>query len=81
MALVALVKATASRLAREGAMLCREVMGGNGIVLENDVAKALADVEVRSADREQASKETCLQLSYPFLSFTFFLIPSGLVHL
>ncbi|KAL8429538.1 hypothetical protein ACSSS7_006550 [Eimeria intestinalis] len=45
MALVALVKATASRLAREGAKLCREVVGGNGIVLENGVAKALADVE------------------------------------
>lgn len=45
MALVALVKATASRMAREGAQLCREVLGGNGIVLENGVAKALADVE------------------------------------
>lgn len=47
MTLVALVKATTSRLAREGAQLCREVMGGNGIVLENGVAKALADIEVR----------------------------------
>ncbi|KAL8432422.1 hypothetical protein Efla_000199 [Eimeria flavescens] len=45
MPLVALVKATASRMAREGAKLCREVVGGNGIVLENGVAKALADVE------------------------------------
>lgn len=45
MALVALLKATTSRLAREGAKLCREVMGGNGILLDNGVAKALADVE------------------------------------
>ncbi|KAL8446779.1 hypothetical protein Emed_004781 [Eimeria media] len=45
MPLVALVKATASQLAREGAKLCREVVGGNGIVLENGVAKALADIE------------------------------------
>lgn len=46
MALVALVKATTSRLAREGTQLCREVMGGNGILLENGAAKALADIEV-----------------------------------
>lgn len=45
MALVALVKATTSRLAREGTQLCREVLGGNGIVLDNGVAKALADIE------------------------------------
>lgn len=45
MALIALVKATTSRLAREGALLCREIVGGNGIVLENGVGKALADIE------------------------------------
>lgn len=46
MALVALVKATTTQLAREGVRLCREVMGGNGIILDYGVAKALADIEV-----------------------------------
>lgn len=45
MPLVALVKATSSRLAREGISVCREVMGGNGIELKRGVAKALADIE------------------------------------
>lgn len=44
-ALPALVKATASLWAREGTKLCREIMGGNGILLDFSVAKAFADVE------------------------------------
>ena len=53
MPLISLVKATASRLAREGALLCREAMGGNGILIELGAAKALADIEVSNAGRHE----------------------------
>ncbi|PFH38623.1 acyl-CoA dehydrogenase domain-containing protein [Besnoitia besnoiti] len=45
MAHIALAKATCSRMAREGISLCREVLGGNGIVTDFGVAKFHADVE------------------------------------
>ncbi|KYK63765.1 acyl-CoA dehydrogenase domain-containing protein [Toxoplasma gondii TgCatPRC2] len=45
MAHIALAKATCSRVAREGIALCREVLGGNGIVTDFGVAKFHADIE------------------------------------
>lgn len=41
----ALAKAETSRLARESVALAREVVGGNGILLEHDVARFFADAE------------------------------------
>jgi glutaryl-CoA dehydrogenase len=41
----ALSKAFVTSRARETVALCREVLGGNGIVLENGVAKPFADAE------------------------------------
>jgi len=41
----ALSKAFVTSRARESVALCREVVGGNGIVLENGVAKPFADAE------------------------------------
>jgi glutaryl-CoA dehydrogenase len=41
----ALSKAFVTSKARETVALCREVLGGNGIVLENGVAKPFADAE------------------------------------
>lgn len=43
--LISLVKATTSAFARFGVSLCREALGGNGILINLNVAKALADVE------------------------------------
>ncbi|QEW04988.1 glutaryl-CoA dehydrogenase [Microbacterium lushaniae] len=41
----ALAKLQTARLARETVALAREVVGGNGILLENDVARFFADAE------------------------------------
>ena len=41
-----LVKAWTSLIGREAARLGREMMGGNGIIIDNYVMKALADMEV-----------------------------------
>jgi glutaryl-CoA dehydrogenase len=41
----ALAKAFVTTRARETVAMCREALGGNGIVLENGVAKAFADAE------------------------------------
>jgi len=38
-------KAIVSRLARETCALAREICGGNGILLENHVMKAMMDLE------------------------------------
>ena len=43
---VARVKANCTRLGREVCALAREVCGGNGIILENHVIKAMNDMEV-----------------------------------
>ena len=43
---VARAKANATRLGRETCALARECFGGNGILLENHVMKAMADMEV-----------------------------------
>ena len=43
---MARAKANASRLGRETVALARECFGGNGILLENHVIKAMADMEV-----------------------------------
>ena len=45
MALIARTKAICTKSAREVCGLAREVMGGNGILLENDTMKALMDIE------------------------------------
>lgn len=42
----ALAKATTTRLARESAACGRDLLGGNGILTENEVSKLMADVEV-----------------------------------
>lgn len=44
--MIARAKANATRLGRETCALAREVCGGNGILLENHVIKALNDMEV-----------------------------------
>lgn len=41
----ALAKMQTARMARESAALAREVLGGNGILLENDAARFFADAE------------------------------------
>jgi len=41
----ALAKMQTARLARESVALGREVLGGNGILLENDAARFFADAE------------------------------------
>jgi glutaryl-CoA dehydrogenase len=41
----ALAKMQTARLARETVALAREVLGGNGILLEHDVARFFADAE------------------------------------
>ena len=46
MGMIAMVKGFASDQAREVAKLGREMMGGNGIIHENYVIKALVDAEV-----------------------------------
>jgi len=43
---VARAKAMATRLGRETVALARECFGGNGILLENHVMKAMGDMEV-----------------------------------
>ena len=43
---VARAKANCTRLGREVVPLARECVGGNGIILENHVIKAFADMEV-----------------------------------
>ena len=43
---MARAKANASRLGRETCALARECLGGNGILLEHHVMKAMADMEV-----------------------------------
>lgn len=42
---VARVKANSTRLGRETVALARECLGGNGILLEHRVMKAMADME------------------------------------
>ncbi|MEL4505010.1 acyl-CoA dehydrogenase family protein [Luteococcus sp. H138] len=42
----AMAKATTTRLARESAAAGRNLLGGNGILTENEVSKLLADVEI-----------------------------------
>jgi alkylation response protein AidB-like acyl-CoA dehydrogenase len=42
---IARAKASATRLGRETVALAREVCGGNGILLENRVMKAVMDME------------------------------------
>ena len=42
---IAMAKAECTRNAREVSQLAREVMGGNGILLENQAIKALMDIE------------------------------------
>nr|AZL94499.1 acyl-CoA oxidase [Nephromyces sp. MMRI] len=42
---IALAKATCSRLCREGASLCREVCGGNGVVADYGVIISMLDAE------------------------------------
>ncbi|CDI79504.1 cDNA clone:001-121-B01, full insert sequence, related, partial [Eimeria acervulina] len=44
-ALISLIKGTTSLWSREAIKLCREAMGGNGILLGLQTAKALADIE------------------------------------
>lgn len=44
--MVARAKANATRVGRETCALARECMGGNGIILENQVIKAMNDMEV-----------------------------------
>jgi alkylation response protein AidB-like acyl-CoA dehydrogenase len=39
-------KGMSTKLAKEVAFLGREIMGGNGILLENHVIKAMLDLEV-----------------------------------
>jgi alkylation response protein AidB-like acyl-CoA dehydrogenase len=43
---IARAKANATRLGRETVALARECMGGNGIILEYHVMKAMGDMEV-----------------------------------
>ena len=43
---VSLIKGYASLVAREVAGLCREVMGGDGILIENQAMKHMNDIEV-----------------------------------
>ena len=42
---IARAKALATRLGRETCALARESLGGNGILLENQVMKAMSDME------------------------------------
>lgn len=69
-ALPALVKATASLWAREGTKLCREIMGGNGILLDFSVAKAFADVEVRSRLQQALQHHCCCCYSHCYYCTT-----------
>lgn len=41
-----MVKAYVTKLGREAAHIGRELLGGNGILIENKVMKILADMEV-----------------------------------
>ena len=43
--MIAMAKANCTKQAREVIQLCREICGGNGILLENQVMKALQDIE------------------------------------
>ena len=43
---IARAKANATRLGRETCALARECLGGNGIILDQHVIKALGDLEV-----------------------------------
>ena len=43
---IARAKGTATRLGRETCALARESLGGNGIILDQHVMKALLDMEV-----------------------------------
>lgn len=45
MALIARTKAICTKTSREVCSIAREIMGGNGILLENEVMKAFMDIE------------------------------------
>lgn len=54
-------KATCTKMAREICLIARELCGGNGILIENRVMKAIMDIE--SVHTYEGSYDICSMVS------------------